>query len=67
MRYQRQPSAIAVHGDLKATAQNVLGVEDGTVSAVDLRNPDPVLAGLWGVKTVSWALTWPFTLLVRIR
>jgi len=22
---------------------------------------------LWGVKTVSWALTWPFTLLVRIR
>jgi hypothetical protein len=22
---------------------------------------------VWGVKTVSWALTWPFTLLVRIR
>ena len=25
------------------------------------------LSTLWGVKTVSWALTWPFMLLVRIR
>jgi len=34
-----------VHGDLKATARAVLGGQDGTVTAVDLRHPDPVLAG----------------------
>jgi len=45
LRYQRGPSAVAVHGDLKATPWTVLGVEYGTVAAVDLGGPDPVFAG----------------------
>ena len=45
MGYQRGASAVAVHGDLQATAWTVLGVEHGTVAAVDLGDSDPVLAG----------------------
>jgi hypothetical protein len=45
LRYQWRSAALAVHRDRKATAWTVLGGQHGTVTTVDLRDPDPVFPG----------------------